>query len=133
MPIDFTKAAIAVSGGLSATCALCEHYHAAADQGASWCGQNCGGPMSGGAFEKYRGPIVDFSKACFVCGSPSTHAIRASGNVRVLGCCTAHVDTVKQWKPVNKPPVNVIILSPTDEKATDELAVPRTKVRLKLV
>src|SRR5580704_18062553 len=107
MPIDPTKAALAIEDGLSAVCAMCENFWSAQEKGLSGCGQRCGGPMAGGAFDKYRGPVTDFSKFCFVCGSKATHAVRATGNVRVLGCCATHIDTVKQFKPTDKDAVNI--------------------------
>lgn len=133
MPLDPTKVALAVESGVSVVCATCTHFWVAADNLLDDCGQACGGPMSGGVFEKYQGPVIDFSVICFVCGEPSTNAVRAVGNVRVLGCCDAHVDTVKSWKPVDKPPVNIILNGKTGTQATDEVPVPRPRVSLRIV
>lgn len=133
MPIDQTKVALAIGSGVSLVCAMCENFWSAQDRGADDCGQVCGGPMSGGTFEKYKGPVTDFSQMCFVCGNQARHAVRAAGSVRVLGCCDRHVDTVKSWKPVGRDAVNISILSPTGEKSTDEQAVPPTRVRLKIL
>lgn len=133
MPLDPTKVALAVESGLSAICALCEHFWNANDKGADDCGQQCGGPISGGTFDRYTGPVTDFSKICFRCGGPATHAVRAANSVRVLGCCREHVELVQQWKPVDRPAVNVVVLSPNGEKFSDELPVLPTKVRLKII
>ena len=133
MPIDPTKVAIAVDSGVALVCAMCEHFWNAQDRGSGDCGQVCGGPMSGGTFDKYKGPITDFSAVCFVCGDTATHAVRATGSVRVLGCCKEHVDTVKSWKPVEREAVNISILSPSGEKTTDEMSVPPTRVKLRVL
>lgn len=133
MPLDPTKVALAVNSGLSVVCATCEHFWAAQDRGSESCGQRCGGPMSGGAFDKYKGPITDFSKMCFRCGAPATHAVRAVGNVRVLGCCREHIEIIQQWKPASGPAVNVVILSPSGDAATDDLPAVPTRIKLRIV
>lgn len=133
MPVDPVKSAVAIENGLAAVCAFCEMFWVAQDQGRSGCGQKCGGPMSGGAFDKYQGPITDFSNFCFICGDMATHAIRARGNLRVLGCCSAHVDKVKQWKPVDRESVNITIISDAGQQDTFEVPVPPTKARLKIL
>jgi hypothetical protein len=133
MPIDPTKVAVAVNDGLSIVCAMCENFWSAHDAGLSSCGKKCGGPMSGGAFDKYKGPIVDFSSFCFVCGDSATHGIRAVGNVRILGCCDKHVDTVKQWKVTDLPPVNISIKSDDVSTSTDEESIPRPRVKLRVL
>jgi hypothetical protein len=88
--------------------------------------------MSGGAFDKYRGPVSDFSKVCFVCGDIATHAVRAKGNVRVLGCCPEHVDSVKKFIPEGKPPVSDVLMSKDGATSTDEMPDVKDKVTLRL-
>src|SRR3954469_11615002 len=111
MAIDAKKSILAIQDGVSAVCALCEHFWNAVDKQLPSCGQKCGGPMSGGAFDKYKGPITDFSQMCFVCSSTATYAIRAKNNPRVLGCCTSHVDIVKKYKPADQPAVDIVTVS----------------------
>lgn len=123
---------LAMSLGLSAVCAHCEHYWSAADKQLPSCGQKCGGPMSGGAFDKYKGPITDFSQMCFVCSQPATYAIRAKNNPRVLGCCSPHIDVVKKYRPVDKPAVSITTISSDGiEQVKDSDLVP-DKISIKL-
>lgn len=132
MPINLDRVHLAIASGVSGVCALCQNFWSAEDRGLDSCGERCGGPMSGGAFDKYKGPITDFSKFCFVCLKPATHAVRAKDNPRVLGCCQSHVGIISKYKPIDKPAVDIVVVSETgSSKVAAETVVPE-KIHLKL-
>lgn len=135
MPIDATKAALAVSQGLSAICATCEKYWRARDMGvpngACLAQRECGGPIAGNVFQEYEGPLPHFENLCFVCGAEPSHAIRVAGYVRVIGCCAEHVDMVKRVKPVGKHAPRLTFLSKDGEEMIDEESpAPPVKLRI---
>ncbi len=132
MPLDLSAVRLAIESGTSAVCATCDHYWDAIDRAAPSCGQQCGGPMSGMAFDKYKGPVTDLSRFCFVCMAPPSHAVRAKGNVRVLGCCRQHIDLISKLKPVDKPAVDVITKS-ADGSSTEIASTKVIPDRVKLV
>jgi hypothetical protein len=132
MSIDKNRVHLALANGVSIVCGTCTHFWVAADKQLNNCGQKCGGPMSGGTFEKYSGPITDFSAICFVCGSKSTHAVRAKDSMRVLGCCDKHIDIVKKWKPIDKPAVDIITISKDGTKLVDKDVAEPISISLKL-
>jgi hypothetical protein len=132
MPVDSKRIYLAVANGLNVACATCTHYWNAVDRQLENCGQKCGGPMSGGTFEKYNGPITDFSVICFVCGDKATHAIRAQSHVRVLGCCEKHIDVVKKWKPIDRPAVDIITISKDGTELIDKDVAEPLNISLKL-
>lgn len=88
--------------------------------------------MAGGAFDKYRGPLTDFSKICFVCMEPATHAVRAKDNPRVLGCCRKHVEIISKYKPADKPAVDIVIVSEDGPRQVDKDTIIPEKISLKL-
>ncbi len=132
MPIDVARAAADASRGLAVTCALCVFHHEAADRGQPSCGKQCGGPMSGGAFELYKGPITDFSQQCFACGIVPTHLVRAKNIVRVLGSCQKHTDMIQQYRAVDKPPATIIMISKDGTQSSDETIPQARVVKIKL-
>lgn len=135
MPIDPTKVAAAVSGGLSIVCATCENYWEARDRGVSddacLAKQGCGSPIAGDVFHEYRGPMTQFDKFCFVCGDRATHALRVKPYVRVIGACDDHVDMVDKLKAKGKNPVSISILSDGGERASKEEQSPSKKMILR--
>ena len=132
MPLDTKKVHLAIVNGVSIACATCNHYWNAVDRQLDNCGQVCGGPMSGGTFDKYDGPIKDFSVMCFVCGEPATHAVRAKASVRVLGCCSRHIDIVKKWKPVDRPAVDIVTISKDGTELVDKDIAEQPIISIKL-
>jgi len=89
MSVDAVKIDKAISGGLAAICAWCEHYW----NGQAGCGlQNrCGGPMVGMSFPEYRGA---FNKArfCFICGREADHGIEIGDGM--IAACDKDIPTV---------------------------------------
>ena len=84
------RVAAEVKAGLSPVCATCSHYWNGRDNGAPGCGRvGCGGPVTGGSFPKYKGPMDDFRLAatCFMSGRDASFGVRAKGDVngRMLG------------------------------------------------
>jgi len=79
---------VELSTGLSFVCASCEHWHNAKSKKHKTveCGQNCGGPLVGMGFPKYKGPFENsLSKYCFICGRDSCASIEI--NNRFIGVC----------------------------------------------
>lgn len=132
MPLKFDDVAIAIQSGVSAVCAMCVNYWNAVDNGAPSCGKRCGGPMSGGDFDKYEGPVTDLSQMCFVCSAPPTNLIRAKNRLRVLGCCDSHIDTVKKFKPADGPAAEVIIKAVDGISVVKDTDIVKDRVKLKL-
>jgi hypothetical protein len=121
MPIDTQEVALAVSRGLSVVCATCERYWAAREAmvpgDRCFSVDGCGSPIAGDVFHEYRGPMTQFDRYCFVCGNKATHAVRVDNSVRVIGCCSEHIQLVKTLRPENKPAPNVVVISKDGELA----------------
>lgn len=63
----------------------------------------CEGPLAGGSFERYDGPVKDKVNFCFVCGSRSDAAV-VIGGVPAVGVCKGHVEMLETFsKPGEKP------------------------------
>lgn len=123
MPLDTAKIALAVRSGLCVVCATCENHWNAVDNGSLSCGRKCGGPMAGDVFHDYKGPMTDEAIAafCFVCGNRSEYGIRVNDKRRVLGCCSVHVDLVKNLRPVDGASPNISVISKSAEKDIDKI------------
>lgn len=93
----------ATADGLSIVCATCRWYWKARQSGIEGhqCAAQkpCHGPISGGVFPEYDGPITDFANLCFVCGKRSRYGIAVKGNIRVIGVCDAHLHLMKDRLP----------------------------------
>jgi hypothetical protein len=75
--------------GRPITCATCIHMWQARDRKSDSCGQtSCRGPLWGGDFASYKGPLRAFEAWCFRCGDSSTHGVQV--NSRVFGMCDEH-------------------------------------------
>ena len=119
MPLDMMKIAAAMGSGVSAVCSCCVRYHEGRDAGlpgASCTSPGpCGSPISGMTFPNYVGPMAQFDRFCFVCGNQSTQAIRVRDDARVIGVCSAHIETVKTLKPEGGQAANVVVMSKEGE------------------
>jgi hypothetical protein len=124
MVLDPSKVAVAVSSGLSIVCATCEKYWEARDKnvpdGRCLATDGCGSPIAGDTFHEYRGPMTQFDQFCFRCGAQATHAIRVNNSVRVIGCCSEHVEMVQTLKPAGQRAPNVVLISKDGEKHVRE-------------
>ena len=81
--------------GRPITCATCSHMWRARDAQAESCGQpKCCGPLWGGDFPSYSGPLRTFEAWCFRCGESSTHGVQV--NQRVFGMCDEHAAWFKE-------------------------------------
>lgn len=109
--IDSTHIVAAMSAGTVFTCATCEKYWWGVERGLPHCkaaaeGKACGGPLSGGTYPEYEGPLKGALKEwCFVCGARSTRlAIPKKGGGSAVGVCSKHVDVLKSYsKPGERP------------------------------
>jgi len=115
VPLDQMKIAAAIGDGLNVVCATCENYWNARDRGVPdgrcLAVDGCGGPIAGGAFHEYKGPMTQFDQFCFRCGNKATHAIRVSEHPRVIGVCVEHIELMKKLKPEGKQAPNLVLLS----------------------
>lgn len=86
-----------ISNGLSAVCAWCEHHWATLREGATpGCQQaDCGGPLKGLAFPRYKGPRPHLATYCFICGKDADMGVEFAARGSV-GCCQAHEHTLRQ-------------------------------------
>lgn len=104
---DPIKIALAVQGGLSPICATCKKFWGARERnvpdGKCLAVSGCGGPLSGGNFHEYEGPISDFTRWCFVCGADSSFGVQVDNRPRVIGVCEEHVRMLAELRPVSKP------------------------------
>jgi hypothetical protein len=76
--------------------------------------------------------MTAFDQFCFVCGNRATHALRVSTHVRVIGCCAAHVQLVKDLQPQGRDPVNIVVISRDGERSTEEMAKEKSPLVLKV-
>ena len=124
MPLDAQRVAIAVARGLSVVCATCEKYWGARDASIPddrcLAIDGCGSPIAGDSFHEYRGPMTRFDQFCFVCGNKSTHAVRVAENIRIVGCCSDHVELVKKLKPKGRRAPYVVLISKDGEQEVTE-------------
>jgi hypothetical protein len=131
MVLDPSKIAVAVSSGLSIVCATCEKYWEARDKNVPddrcLATDGCGSPIAGDTFHEYRGPMTQFDQFCFRCGDKATHAIRVNNSVRVIGCCSEHVEMVKTLKPTGQRAQNIVLISKDGEKQVAEDAPPEKR------
>lgn len=125
MPIDPAKIALAMKSGLSFVCSTCSKYWENQNTGIGnerCSARNCGSPIAGDVFSEYSGPVTAFDRFCFVCGSDATHGLKVHGSVRVIGCCSKHVDLVKRLRPSQLPPVNVLMVSDDGTSSSEDKA-----------
>jgi hypothetical protein len=82
-----------VAKGFAVPCAACSHLRRALHAGRAVCGQPCGGPLSGGEFPEYDGPLTGaLARLCFVCGVDAEALIMRPGWKHGLGSCKKHAD-----------------------------------------
>ena len=76
-------------------CRLCERLAEARDAKRETCGQECGGPMKGKHFPRYKGPLTPgfMASHCFICGEPTPISMKVEGLIdgREIGVCKRHI------------------------------------------
>lgn len=95
--------------GVGFVCAHCERFWWGVDRGYGSCwakavGKDCSGPMGGGSFQEYEGPLKgNLCRFCFVCGKePSGVACTKHGKV---GVCRDHMEWLGSYsRPNERPP-----------------------------
>jgi hypothetical protein len=118
----------AVASGLSVVCSTCKRYWEGKERGLRTCTaqDGCGSPLVGDTFHEYDGPITDFLRFCFVCGTKAEKAIRLRDHRRLIGVCSEHVKWVAS--PVGRDELatgkGVPILSGTRTIVSDRNEVP---------
>lgn len=107
MPVPVDHARALVAQGLAFVCSLCERFWEGRDQGLSVCTAvaGCRGPIGGGAFHEYKGPLTNLESWCFRCGTSATATIEVPGGVQRIGVCRVHLKDLPNWAseiPSNK-------------------------------
>jgi hypothetical protein len=71
------------------------------DRGEKVCGMECGGPLKGKVFPRYRGPLTPGVTAtkCFVCGEDAKDHVSDPNMTRILGVCGKHFHLVRPTDP----------------------------------
>lgn len=138
--MEAAKIALAVQDGMSIVCATCEHYWQAREKGVpgSTClsQENCGGPLSGDVFHSYQGPLTDFSRWCFVCGSDAKFGVQVRAHSRVIGVCADHVKMLADVRPVRwdgSEPLPVLLKNEDGSLTIRELIGPPKKSLMKAI
>lgn len=94
--------------GIAFVCTTCKHWQEGADKGMvdsdgdPVCSRSssCRGPLSGGSFEQYHGPLNGYmAKFCHVCGTMATKAISPKGDDSRVGVCDACLEVIKGLAP----------------------------------
>jgi hypothetical protein len=127
--VNPAKVGLAVQGGLSVVCATCVMYWRARDVGlpepACLAKDGCGSPLKGGDFHEYSGPMTDFGRWCFVCGTDAAYGIRVQGKTRTIGMCGDHLRYLTELRPVDA--VDFLLQG---ELRSDSTTVPIERLRL---
>ena len=114
MPIDLKRAReINRKDKVSIFCCTCTKYWEARDRGlpGHQClsTTRCASPLGGGDFHDYDGPLTETSRWCFVCGDPSTRAVKSPKSERLFGLCGRHAHFAHALVPVGvEAPVVVV-------------------------
>jgi hypothetical protein len=96
--MDVVSVGQAIARGTSIVCATCRRYWEGRERGLPepkcTVQTPCGSPLAGLAFPHYDGPITDFARWCFVCGSNATSGVKAPESAVVFGMCDKHIGMV---------------------------------------
>ena len=104
--------AAAMRAGFSFVCAMCVKLHAgkeafgAKDWKLVQClGESCHGPMGGGGFAEYNGPLgaVNLPQYCFRCGREADAAVESIKDKRMVGVCKKHLKLLKHGAYERRP------------------------------
>lgn len=115
----------ALRAGYSLFCSTCTKFWRAADGKSlmlpSQCQavDGCCGPLSGGSFHEYDGPLTSTDRWCFVCGDAATHLV-SSLTGKKFGMCSKHITLAKTIQPVGKPKPRLIMYNPSSVEASDD-------------
>lgn len=96
--------------GFTFVCSMCVKLHAGRRrENASWekarcVGRNCTGPIGGGSYPEYEGPLKEtsaFGNHCWACGKESPESFISSNRPghdsgRLIGCCTEHLKLIRE-------------------------------------
>jgi hypothetical protein len=98
---------------------MCEHWYEGIDLGLKddmkepRCSvQNCCGPVWGGYFEYYTGPLKGNLHAwCYLCGEKSTHVVSSkSVPVEKIGVCATCAEKLKKYTAKETKPGSVCLV-----------------------
>lgn len=112
MPLDQFSVGMMRANGVGFVCSMCERMHEGKGLGLPGCTgtEACRGPMGGGTFQEYRGPLGEtlLGTSCFACGGEARYKLKPKTiGARVLGLCEsckpllAMVPKDKQATPVD--------------------------------
>lgn len=142
MPLNPAKVGLAVQSGLSIVCATCTRYWEGRERGlpGSRCTSTtgCGSPLAGDTFHDYSGPITDFARWCFMCGSESEYAVQLPQSQRLFGVCGAHVARLSELRPqemldpaAKQHSEQMLVMTPTGELKRPYRLLKRRKPTLR--
>ncbi len=107
----------AMAKGIGFACATCDNFGWGVQHGLPACKANsenkfCAGPMGGGAFPEYSGPLKNvLTKYCFVCGRQACAAAEVKplpgSTVKsgMVGVCEEHIQWLETYsRPNERPP-----------------------------
>lgn len=118
--------------GMSFICATCHRYWEGRAARADRCTAKgpCRGPMGGGSFPEYDGPVTDLRRWCFRCGVEASSGVRVAGTERIFGVCDRHLPDVSRLAPVQGGPGHLLeILRPALVEVKDLIRRPRPHTR----
>lgn len=130
--LDQSKIAQAIANRVCFLCAMCEHWHEGVDLGLKddmhepRCSvQGCCGPVWGGSFEKYAGPLKGNVHAwCYLCGQKSTHvAAPKTAQGQKVGLCSECAKKIKVFTAKETRPGSVALVIAEHRAAPDRFEV----------
>jgi len=98
-----TRAVMFRAQGYAFVCSLCEKLHRAHDVGytkgceAAMQGKDCAGPIAGGDFPLYEGPLTRHALAsmCYRCGAEAVKGVQPADGGKVIGACAEHFEHIR--------------------------------------
>jgi len=103
MAVNQTHVGIFRAQGYGFVCSMCEKLHRAYGVGytkgceAAMKGLDCAGPIAGGDFSLYEGPLTTQTLAalCYRCGVDATKGVQPSSGGKVIGTCDEHFEQIR--------------------------------------
>jgi len=101
--VNQTLIQLFMAQGYAFVCATCEKLHRAHNSGftdgceAALSGKDCAGPIVGGNFPLYEGPLTKEALAtmCFRCGKEADIAVQPKTGGQMIGACKAHYEHIR--------------------------------------
>lgn len=130
--LDPLRIAQARADGVCFLCSMCEHWHEGRDQRLiddmeePRCSiLNCCGPVWGGYFENYKGPLEGNLRSwCYLCGDKSTHVVvPKQAMAEKVGICAVCAEKIKRFTARETKPGTVSLVIAEHRAAPDRFEV----------